>query len=130
MIIGRYSQFLTMAQGMPKHIESALIRIIRNFMWNNSTMLKITLETLYRPIEEGGLNLLDLTTRNEAIEIMWLKAYLFPSTNQPTWARITDIMIDAAAPQEMNHKVRTNTFLQTWKQIGRASCRERVCSTV
>ena len=113
MIIGRYSQFLTMAQGMPKHIRSALIRIIRNFMWNDSTMPKIVLETLYCPIEEGGLNLLDLTTRNEVIEIMWLKAYLFPSTNRPTWARITDIMIDATASQEMNHKVRTNTFLQT-----------------
>ena len=115
MIIGGYSQFLTMAQGMPKHIESALIRIIRNFMWNDSTMPKIALETLYRPVEEGGLNLLDLTTRNEAIEIMWLKAYLFPSTNRPTWAKITDTLIDAAAPQETNHKARTNTFLQTWK---------------
>jgi hypothetical protein len=37
MIVGGYTQFLTMAQGMPKHTESALIKIIRNFMWNDST---------------------------------------------------------------------------------------------
>ena len=32
MIIGGSTQFLTMAQGMPKHIESTLIKMIRNFM--------------------------------------------------------------------------------------------------
>ena len=115
MIIGGYTQFLASAQGMPTHIESALIRMIRNFMWNDSSMPKIALETLYRPVEEGGLNLLDLPTRNEAIEIMWLKAYLHPSAIRPTWARITDILIDAAAPKETNQKARINTFLQTWK---------------
>ena len=98
-IIGGYTQFLTMAQGMPKHIESAFVRIIRNFMWNDSTNPRIALETLYRPVDEGGLNLLDLTSRNEAIEIMWLKTYLTPPPNRPAWAKITDILIDAAAPK-------------------------------
>ena len=113
-IIGGYTQFLTMAQGMPKHIESALIKIIRNFMWNDSTNPRIALETLYRPVEEGGLNLLDLTSRNEAIEIMWLKTYLTPPPNRPTWAKITDILIDAAAPKYTTPRARTNTFMQTW----------------
>ena len=114
MIVGGYTQYLAMAQGMPKCIESALIRIIRNFMWNDSTTPKIALETLYRPVEEGGLNLLDLTTRNEAIEIMWLKTYLQPATNRPAWAKMTDILIEDAAPKETLQKARINTFLQTW----------------
>src|SRR5712671_6528290 len=115
MIIGGYTQYLAMVQGMPNHVELALTRLIRNFMWNDSTIPKIALETLHCPVEEGGLALLDLTARNEAIEIMWLKTYLNPSENRPTWARITDILIDAAAPKETFHKARTNTFMQTWK---------------
>jgi hypothetical protein len=115
MIIGGYTQYLTMAQGMPDHIKSALIKMIRNFMWNDSTMPKIAIETLYCPVDEGGLNLLGLTSRNEAMEIMWLKTYLNPSANHLTWAKITDILIDAATPQGTNCKAKTNTFLQTWK---------------
>jgi hypothetical protein len=42
-----------------------VIRIIRNFMWNNP---RIALDTLYHPVDEGGLNLLDPTSRNETIE--------------------------------------------------------------
>jgi hypothetical protein len=102
-----------MAQGMPKCIKSILIKMIRNFIWNDSNTPKIALETLYRPVEDRGLNLLDLTSRNEAIEIMWLKTYLKPSAKCPLWAMMTDILIDAAAPRETNQKAKTNTFLQT-----------------
>ena len=104
MIIGGYTQFLTMAQGMPKHTESALIRIIRNFMWNDSANPKITLETLYHPVKEGSLNLLDINSRNESIEIIWLKTYLNFSVNRPTWAKVTDVIIDAAAPKKQTKK--------------------------
>ena len=114
MIIGGFTQFLTMAQGMPEHIESTLIKMIRNFMWNDSTIPKIALEKLYQPVNEGGLNLLNLTSRNEAIEIMWLKIYLNPPATRPTWAKITDIIIDAAAPKETAPQARVNTFIQSW----------------
>ena len=120
-IVGGHSQFLAMAQGMPKHIETALIKMIRNFMWNNSTNPRISLETLYRPIEEGGLKLLDLTSRNEAIEIMWLKTYLNLTANRPTWAKITDIIVDAAAPRGTDHQARINPFIQTWKPCTRGA---------
>ncbi|KAF8494911.1 hypothetical protein F5888DRAFT_1570641, partial [Russula emetica] len=46
---------------------------------------------------------------------MWLKAYLNPAVNRPTWAKITDIIIVAAAPKDTKPKARTNTFMQTWK---------------
>ena len=111
-IIGSCTQYLAMAQGMPSHIKSALTKIIRNFMWSDSSILKIALETLYHPIEEGGLNLLDLALGNEAIEIMWLKTYLKLNRTCPTWATVMDILIDAAAPQDTNPKTRINTFLQ------------------
>jgi hypothetical protein len=114
MVIEGCSQFLTQAQGMPKHIEDALIKLIRNFIWEENATPRIALEYLYYPIKKGGLNLLDIRARNEAIEIIWLKAYLNMSPERPTWAKITDIILDTTAPQGYNAQARMNTFLQTW----------------
>lgn len=43
-------QFLTKAQGMPPHIEEALAKIIWDFIWDNDTHLRITMEYLHRPL--------------------------------------------------------------------------------
>ena len=98
MVVGGYMQFLTQAQGMPTKIEEVLTKIIRNFMWEDNKSPRVTLEYLHYPHKEGGLNLLDIKARNEAIEIMWLKEYLNLSPLRLTWAKITDITIDVAAP--------------------------------
>ena len=84
IIVEGYTQFLTKAQGMPMHIKSALTKIIRDFMWEDDSSPRIALELLQKPIDEGGLNLLDIKARNEAIEIVWLKAYLNFSPTCPT----------------------------------------------
>jgi len=98
---------------MPQEIESALTKMARNFIWEGGTMSKIALENLHCPINEGGLNLIDIKTRNDAIEIMWLKAYLDFSPSRPTWAKITDLIIDASMPQGTNAQTCINCFLQT-----------------
>ena len=54
---------------MPKRIEDALTKMIRNYMWEDDSSPRIALDILQRPIEEGGLNLLDIRARNEGIEI-------------------------------------------------------------
>jgi hypothetical protein len=114
MIIGGLTQYLTKAQGMPKRIEDTLTKMTRDFIWQDNAHPRIAMKTLYRPIEDSGLNLLDINARNEAIEIIWLKTYLQPPPWRPTWAKLADIIIDAAAPKHTNPKARTNTFLQTW----------------
>jgi hypothetical protein len=125
-VIGGHTQFLTKAQGMPKEIEAVLTKTARNFIWEGGTMSKIALENLHRrdrPIQEG-LNLIDIRARNDAIEIMWLKAYLDFSPSRPTWAKITDLIIDTAMPQGANARTRINCFLHTWnppQNGGRAS---------
>jgi hypothetical protein len=58
--------------------------------------------------------LLDIKARNDAIDIVWLKAYLDISPKCPTWARITDLIIDATAPSDTNEEARINAFLQNW----------------
>ena len=113
-VIAGHTQFLAKAQGMPKEIEETLTRITRDFMWEGYTISKIALENLHRPIEEGGLNLIDLKARNDAIELTWLKAYLDFSPSRPAWAKITDLIIDATMPQGSNTQARINSFLQNW----------------
>jgi hypothetical protein len=69
-IVGGHTQFLANAQGMPKHIKDTLKRIIKGFMWDDNSSLRIASKTLCRLINEGGLDLLDITARNEAIDII------------------------------------------------------------
>jgi ribonuclease HI len=113
-VVGGHTQFLTKAQGMPTEIENALTKIIRDFLWDDDSSPRIALGTLYQPTEQGGLNLLDIKARNEAIKITWLKAYLDFSPTRPAWAKVTDLVINAAAPPETSNLARFNTFLQSW----------------
>ena len=48
---GGHTQFLTKAQGMPPHIEVALVKIIHDFMWDNNTHPRISMEYLHWPLD-------------------------------------------------------------------------------
>ncbi|KAG2063307.1 hypothetical protein BDR04DRAFT_947200, partial [Suillus decipiens] len=69
MIVGGMTQFLTKAQGMPKQIETAITKKIRAFIWEGRSTFPISLARLERPIEEGGISLLNISARNDVIEI-------------------------------------------------------------
>ena len=75
-VIGGRTQYLAKVQGMPQEIETVIQRIIQEFLWDSKAKPRITLGTLELLLDEGGLNLLNVKTRNEAIELMWLKACL------------------------------------------------------
>jgi hypothetical protein len=105
---------------MPKHIESALIKTTRDFIWNNSHTPPISMEQLYCTKEEGGINLLDIKSRNEAIKITWVKAYLNLSPSRPTWAFIIDLIINnMKIKTSKNNKSNDITFLQSWNPLTR-----------
>jgi hypothetical protein len=114
-VIGGHTQFLMKAQGMPDNIEAALTKIIWNFMWEKDSFPRIALDLLQCPIDHGGLDLLDLRARNEAIEITWLKSYLNFSPSRPPWAAVTDLIIAATARPGTVARARKNLFLQTWE---------------
>ncbi|KAI0038393.1 hypothetical protein FA95DRAFT_1471615, partial [Auriscalpium vulgare] len=70
MVVGGMSQYLTRVQGMPRHIETAIVKEIRAFMWPDSARnAPIALKHLYRPRNEGGIGLLNVPARNAAIEL-------------------------------------------------------------
>ena len=113
-IVGGHTQFLTKAQGMPPHIEAALIKIIKDFIWDNDARQRIALDYLHAPLDQGGLNILDIKARNEAIELVWLRDYLNLTPSRQTWAIATDILINATAPPGTSAIAIVNAFLQSW----------------
>jgi hypothetical protein len=113
-MVGGHTQFLASAQGMPQHIETALKRIIKGFMWDDDSSPRIACDTLCQPIKEGGLDLLDISARNEAIDIIWLRRYLNFSPLRPTWAAITDIIVQELAPRHAMEEIEFHPFLQCW----------------
>jgi hypothetical protein len=115
MVVRWMTQFLTKAQGMPTHIESVLIETTRNFIWNDARSPPINLEQLYQPKETRGIDLLDIKSRNEAIEITWVKSYLNISLSWPTWDYVIDLFINNIKTNNKNNRKHiSNTFLQNW----------------
>ena len=116
MIVGGMTQYLAKVQTMPKQVEEALKKIIRDFMWDGKKPL-VNMNTFRLFIEHGGVKLLDLAVRNQAIDIMWLKSYLDLSPKQPMWAYVADVLINkstAKALSNISPPAQFNTYLQSW----------------
>ncbi|KAI9064311.1 hypothetical protein FKP32DRAFT_1557020, partial [Trametes sanguinea] len=79
-VAGR-TQFLAKAQGMPESILKRLQRMMAAFLWNGKAPT-VAVETLHTPVSAGGLGLLNLKHRNDAIELLWLKHYLDLSSSR------------------------------------------------
>lgn len=118
MFIGGISQYLTTVQGMPKDIKTELTKIIQKFLWDNKSA-KVSLEQMYLPIEEGGLGIVYIEARNEAIELIWTKKFLTFGKERPMWTYIADDLIRRNLPKmgkKYNNRLtkNQNPFLQTW----------------
>ena len=109
-IVGGRTQYLAKTQGMPQRTEKVIQKIINEFLWDSEKPPRIASSTLELPLENGGINLLNVSTRNEAIKIMWLKSYLDFSPTRPTWAIFTDLLINATAPPNISPLGRLNTY--------------------
>lgn len=117
MFVGGMTFYLTRVQGMPKDIEQRITKIIRHYMWEGKKPM-INVETLYKPLEEGGRGLLDIKSRNEAIHLSWLKDYMRLDKDRPPWAYMADALIRQNARKVDKIEGRrdgVNQILQTWK---------------
>ena len=92
-IIGGRTQYLAKVQGMPSKTEKVIQKIIQQFLWDGESAPYIALETLKLPLDEGGLDF---------------------SSKHPTWAVITDLLINATAPPNVSPLGRLNTYMQSW----------------
>jgi len=115
MFAGGISQYMTTVQGMPKDIESTMQKMINSFVWGGDRA-QINLQQTRESFQKGGIKLLDIQARNEAIDIIWLKKYLDLSPSHPLWASIADILIkdSIARSNSTDRNVTINTYLQNW----------------
>lgn len=116
MFVGGMSQYLTAAQGMPDHTIRALNKIITTFLWNGGKP-RVNLNTLQAGKETGGMAILDVEARNEAIDLMWLKGFLKLSEHRPKWAYVADVLLaqnTLAKHKTMPESAKINIFLQEW----------------
>ncbi|KAF9455146.1 hypothetical protein BDZ94DRAFT_1180582, partial [Collybia nuda] len=111
------SQYLAVVQGMPKTVEARLNKIGHTFIWDNEGKPTINRATLKAPIAKGGKKVVNITDRNEAIELIWIANYLKPGPNRPLWALFADAIIAHHAQTNPVAKpaAKLNIFLQTWK---------------
>lgn len=136
MTVGGITQYMTAAQGMPERVEKSIAKMMTDFLWDGKRA-SLSLDNLARPLEEGGLKILDLRARNEAIDIIWLKGYLTLGPERPKWAAVADILVERSAKRthrNMHAKTVTNVFTQTWEialhsKSKMAKCLKRMMKT-
>ncbi|KAH9913115.1 uncharacterized protein B0H18DRAFT_888831, partial [Fomitopsis serialis] len=78
----------------------------------------ISLDILHKPRIEGGIGLLDIATRNEAIELTWITKYLDLSETRPKWAYVLDAILSHHTTKDagaIRPEAQINSFLQSWK---------------
>src|SRR3984957_11196953 len=118
MIIAGMTQYLTKVQGIPKDIERRLIKRIRTFMWDSEGISPINMCSLTMPKSRGGRKLLNLSVRNKAIRLTWLKAYVFKLPDKPFWTYLADELIRKKVTtryKTTEPSSRINIFTQSWK---------------
>ncbi len=118
MIIGGITQYLTKVQRMPEEVKVRLNKIIRGYLWDDRNNTPVGLDHVCLPIELGGLGVLDLEARNEAIDIMWLQSYLDMSEERPIWALLVDDLLATYVTKDCRPRLkslRINPFLQRWQ---------------
>lgn len=99
-------------------------------MWAGRNSL-VNEQTMFKPLNEGGRALVDIKTRNKAIDVMWLKSYLKLGPNRPLWAYVADALMAENVPKTSNNiddRVKSNPFLQTWKT--KSSVQGKICSDI
>lgn len=117
--IGGYTQYITRVQGMPPNVLKELNKITDDIVYAKNGEKKsnaIGIETLRWDKQAGGLRVLDIEARNEAIGLMSLKSY--SDTNRPTWAQAADRCFAKAAVQKyknVGEEFLVNPLLQNWK---------------
>ncbi|KAL7280530.1 hypothetical protein ACG7TL_005462 [Trametes sanguinea] len=120
MMAGGVTQFLASVQRMPEEAVKEANAMIRKYIWDDNEHAPIAMKWLYKPVERGGLGLLDLEARNEAIDIVWLRDYLTTGPERPLWVNVVEAMLAKhvcknLGPGENDIRNRINPFMQHWK---------------
>ncbi|KAJ7587776.1 hypothetical protein C8J56DRAFT_1051005 [Mycena floridula] len=91
MTIAAMTQYRSQVASMPKVIAKRIEQIQRTYIWNGAKSSTISKDRLASEIDKGGKKIMDIGSRNEAIDLMRLKTYLnLDPDTRPTWAYVAD----------------------------------------
>ena len=76
MIIGGMTQYLAKVQGMLESTAKTLEKLICNFAWSSDSRPTISMGHMTSPTKTGGKKVLDISTRNNMIQLTWVQVYL------------------------------------------------------
>ncbi|PBK67347.1 hypothetical protein ARMSODRAFT_989179 [Armillaria solidipes] len=91
-----------LAQGMPNTVQLQLQKMIGNFTWDNQRKVLVNPTILAAAINKGGMQVLNISIRNQVIKVMRLQSYLSLDANRPK-----------AAYRNLRSAAMMNTILQT-----------------
>lgn len=114
---GAITQYLATVQGMPRIVEDRIEKMVKIFVWEGARA-PLRMDYLYEPLDNGGLGMLDIRSRNDAIELRWCRTYLNLGGARPTWALVADVLLEGQIPKSqgtIDRDVTINQFLQTWR---------------
>jgi hypothetical protein len=74
---------------MPKDVEDTLNKVEHIFLWDGKKA-RIGHETMILDIADGGKRILDITARNEAIDLWNLQSYLVQGPERALWCYFVD----------------------------------------
>ncbi|KZV59576.1 hypothetical protein PENSPDRAFT_595189, partial [Peniophora sp. CONT] len=118
------TQFLAAAQGMPKSAIERVTKWMQAFIWQGSKRPTVNKQTLSQSKFDGGLGIIDLSVRIEAIHLMRLKAWL-TAAEKPRWVAFAIALLAMALNEEYESQVapeqRWDPFLQDWKPTSKSS---------
>ncbi|KAF6755002.1 hypothetical protein DFP72DRAFT_749255, partial [Ephemerocybe angulata] len=120
-MVGGYTQYLTRVQGMPTSVLKSIRKKTDNFVYAKHGERKantIAMDVLFNNKDDGGLGLLDMEARNEAIDIMRLRTYLLHPEARPIWCRLADILLARSAVMKFKNvgpEALVNPLTQNWR---------------
>ncbi|KIM39173.1 hypothetical protein M413DRAFT_12449 [Hebeloma cylindrosporum] len=101
---------------MTEEVTTLIKRKITKFLWDDTSSM-VSAQTMLSQVTSGGMEILDIQARNDAIGLMKPKSYLTLDDSHPRWAKVADILINKSIPKSQNIPddiSRVNTLLQTW----------------
>lgn len=101
---------------MPPKIEKAIQKTIWEFLWDGEGTPNSPKHTWTPPGRGGSKPTHQKQSHQHHVAqiLLWLKSYLNFSLTHPTWAIITDLLINKTAPPNISPLTRINTYTQSW----------------
>ncbi|KAF8867743.1 hypothetical protein CPB84DRAFT_1698413, partial [Gymnopilus junonius] len=110
--------FLATVNGMPKSVEQRMLKLYQKLLWGEDKAGLMTWGKAINKKDIGGLNVPDIRSRLEAIELTWIKRWLAPKEERPAWAYVLDSILFANVrpSPKLDRQTKISWIFQTWHE--------------